>query len=220
VAPTFRERRLRSLLLPVLQTLAMRSHPVRILDVGGSTKYWRPILSELQYLKCEIVLLNFSENKAELDANSAGIFSFVSGDARNIQFADGSFDLVHSNSVIEHVGSWRDMEMMAKEMRRLAPAYFVQVPYFWFPFETHYQVPFIHWLPQQLQMRLFMRFGLGGTPRKTVSGAMTKAQYTNLLDGLQFRELFPDAIISRERFFGMTKSLVAIRRDLADNLCE
>jgi ubiquinone/menaquinone biosynthesis C-methylase UbiE len=211
VTSTFRERRLRSLLLPTLRLLERREQAIRILDIGGSANYWLPVLSDLQAMKCQILLLNRSAKEAGLESNSAEIFSFVVGDARSTGFADNSFDLVHSNSVIEHVGSWHDMEMMATEVRRLAPDYFVQVPYYWFPFETHYKALFVHWLPQQLQARLFMRFGFGGTPRKTVSGAMIKVQQTSLLDLLQFRALFPDARIARERFCGLTKSLIAIR---------
>jgi hypothetical protein len=184
-----------------------------MLDIGGSTAYWRSVEPELRALHCRVTLLNLSETDALSGEYAPDLFSFIAGDARKIPCADRAFDIVHSNSVIEHVGTWQDMAAMAAEVRRLADVYFVQVPYFWFPYETHFQAPFIHWLPPQLQTRLFMRFNLGDAPRPTVGGAMLKAQYTNLLDRLQFQALFPDADIVAERFYGLTKSLIALREN-------
>ncbi len=209
--PTFRERRLRRMLLPTLRKMAGATSPISILDVGGATSYWQGVIGELESLNCAIMLLNKSEQEAGFDLHSRPMFSFVQGDAREIPFPDGAFNLVHSNSVIEHVGTWQDMAMFAREVRRVGKSYFIQVPYFWFPFEPHFHAPFIHWLPQQLQLRLFMRFKLGDAPRRTVDAAMQKVQYTNLLDRSQLQALFPDAAIVRERFWGLTKSLVAIR---------
>jgi ubiquinone/menaquinone biosynthesis C-methylase UbiE len=135
---------------------------------------------------------------------------FVEGNACSLpQFPDNSFDLVHSNSVIEHVGSWTNMEAFAREVRRLAPRYYVQTPYQWFPFEPHWMAPFVHWLSVRARARWVMTF------RKAARGdygwAMRAIQAISLLDKTEMRYLFSDARHLDERFLGLTKSLLAIR---------
>ena len=81
----------------------------------------------------------------------------VVGDARQVQeFSDFAFDLAHSNSVIEHVGRWRDMAAMVLEVRRVARSYFAQTPYFWFPREPHARFPMLHWMPESWRYRILM----------------------------------------------------------------
>jgi hypothetical protein len=123
-----------------------------------------------------------------------------------------SHDLVHSNSVIEHVGIWDNMLRVAANVRRLAPAYFVQTPYFWFPIEPHFRVPLFHWLPESLRYRLILACSLGYHRKaSSVSDAVRSVQSAVLLDCRQYATLFPDAEIRCERFCGLTKSLMAIR---------
>ena len=67
------------------------------------------------------------------------IFSFVEGDGRNLSnFGDKTFDIAHSNSVLEHVGNWEDMHRFAGEIARVGRKYFVQTPSFWFPVAVSY----------------------------------------------------------------------------------
>jgi hypothetical protein len=140
-------------------------------------------------------------------------FRSIAGDGRALdQFQDQSFDVVHSNSVIEHVGGWREQWRMAREIRRLAPRYFVQTPNFWFPLEPHFRAPFIHWLPEPWRVSILMRWACGFHPRARSAGeARQMLDDARLVDARAMRELFPDAVVERERFAGFTKSLIAVR---------
>ena len=73
---------------------------------------------------------------------------WISRDATNLhEFGDASFDIAFSNSVIEHLSTFENQARMAAEVRRVARAYWVQTPNFWFPIEPHFLVPAWHWLP-------------------------------------------------------------------------
>jgi hypothetical protein len=143
--------------------------------------------------------------------------AFSQGDATELpQFADGQFDICFSNSVIEHVGDWQKMQGFAAETRRIGITYMVQTPYFWFPVEPHARSLFIHWLPESWAYRLLMRKRHGFWPKaESVVDAVAQVQSARMLDYRQFAALFPDGDISRERFAGLTKSLIAIRHDKA-----
>jgi Methyltransferase domain len=211
VASRIRRRRL-ALLVDVIEACRRRRDPVRILDLGGTEDYWRLLPgSLLESGALEVTLLNLPGNGApSADAR----FRFVEGDACALpDFETGAFDLVHSNSVLEHVGDWPRMVAFAREVRRLAPSYFVQTPYFWSPIEPHWMVPFFHWLPRPVRVGLFMRFDLGhGTRCETVGDAVLQVDSARLLDKRMFRCLFPDARHTTEYVLGVPKSLVAIRQ--------
>lgn len=78
-------------------------------------------------------------------------FSYVQGDGRNLPYTNNEFDIVFSNSVIEHVGTFEDQKRFAEEIRRVAKSYWVQTPNRHFPVETHLIAPFIHFLPRNFQ---------------------------------------------------------------------
>ncbi|MFM7404735.1 MAG: class I SAM-dependent methyltransferase [Erythrobacter sp.] len=124
--------------------------PCRVVDLGGGSAYWERV--GFQWLEAngfEVTCINYDSSELTRDITASGRISLIVGDACDLQeFEDDSFDIVHSNSVIEHVGGWTKMSSFAKEARRLAPAYYVQTPNFWFPVDPHfYRVPMIHWLP-------------------------------------------------------------------------
>jgi hypothetical protein len=163
---------------------------------------------ELDWKRIHVCIVNLSDNPIEVP----GLETIV-GDARSLnQFADRSFDVVHSNSVIEHVGRWGDMAAMAAEIRRLAPRYFVQTPYFWFPIEPHARFPLLHWMPESWRYRILMKRACGFWQRQPDLGrAVTAIQSNQMIDKRQMQFLFPDAKISFEWFFGFPKSLIAVK---------
>jgi Methyltransferase domain len=204
----FRARR-----FPMIEAMIADIHAkkgsCRIIDVGGRQEYWAPILPALSKYNAHITVINLEQTQPQ----GAKHFAFEFGNACKLDsHADNSFDLAHSNSLLEHVGTWRDMRNAANEMRRVAPAYYVQTPYFWFPLEPHFRVPFYHWLPEQLRYRLIMQSKLGYIGKAdSVDDAMERVQSACLLDKRQMVSLFPDSAVSFEKVLGLPKSLIARR---------
>ena len=180
----------------------------RILDVGGTEKYWGIAPDIVENKNVEIDLLNLNEATASKPNMRAMV-----GDVCDISWIDSNgYDLCHSNSLIEHVGSWQNMMKAASEIARVAPCYFVQTPYFWFPIEPHYRQPFVHWLPEQIRARMLMKRRRGYVDRKEdLHESMTAVQHLYLLDRMQLSHLFPDARIVSEKLGFITKSLMAIK---------
>jgi Methyltransferase domain len=207
----FRRRRL-SLLKDVIRKARVRGRKSKVLDIGGTYNFWYTWREEINWSEVEIVCLNHNPSHAEQGKSEIAV-NMVEGDARSLDFVDANeFDVAFSNSVIEHVGSWLDMTSMANEIRRVAPRYLVQTPYFWFPIEPHARTPFLHWLPEPAAYRIIMMRDCGFWKRQdTVSGAVRLVQSAHLLDARQMRTLFPDASLVHERFLGFTKSLIALR---------
>jgi hypothetical protein len=206
----FRKARARRVVELVEAAFAERGE-VRIIDLGGEPEYWRRLYDRnwLEARKVRITLVN--PQRFEVDDP---LFEAAVGDACALpEHPDLGFDLVHSNSVVEHVGDWPRMEAFAAEVRRLAPRYYVQTPYFWFPIEPHFSSPFFHWRSEQARARLLLKRRHGFAPRAGDMGqAMRDVQHARLLDKQQFRFLFPDAEHIDEKAVGLTKSLIAIRR--------
>lgn len=203
----FRVERFRLFKSIVAQILAEKGK-CHILDLGGTPIYWEQFGADLDWDRVRVCTVNLTQS----ETSHPKITSIV-GDARDGgRFQDLSFDVVHSNSVIEHVGRWNDMALMAKEVRRLAPRYFVQTPYFWFPIEPHARFPFLHWMPELWRYRILLKRTCGFWKQRLDVGEATKAiQSALLLDRRQLQFLFPDARIITEKFLGLTKSLIAVR---------
>jgi ubiquinone/menaquinone biosynthesis C-methylase UbiE len=184
---------------------------VRIIDLGGTERYWSILSTEiLDRFNVHVVLVNLAPQQTLTNDER---FTAVVGDACDLQeFEDGSFDIAHSNSVLEHVGGWNEMMEFSNEVKRVSRKHFVQTPYFWFPIEPHCMTPFLHWLPRPWQVSLVQRFSLGYWPRQeNLTHAMRQVDSSQLLDMKMFRELFGGSKISFETVFFLPKSMIAVK---------
>jgi hypothetical protein len=197
----------RKRLADLLRVIDAAPKPVRILDVGGTHTYWKVMgladRSDLTFTVVNIFPSEWPDSR----------FMWIVGDARDLsQFGDGEFDLVFSNSVIEHVGGYADQQRMAAEIRRVGKRYFVQTPNRYFPIEPHFLFPGFQFFPERTKVFLLKRFRLGWFPKaKTDEEALGYAREITLLSRTEFSQLFPDGRIIDERFAGLVKSFTAVR---------
>jgi SAM-dependent methyltransferase len=180
----------------------------RVLDIGGTSECW-----DLLSLRPHVTLLNTPRAKDDLSAAA----EWVAGDGRALPFRDGAFDVVFSNSVIEHVGDRHSQRRFASEVMRVGRAYWVQTPNRWFPVEQHLLTPLVHWLPQGWQTALVPRFNVWQiVARPSEDRRRFYIEHylrdVRLVSASELRGLFPGSRVIRERFWGWTKSLVAMNR--------
>ena len=180
--------------------------PLRILDIGGTTGFWEAA-GYADSARAEITLVNIYDQEQVHDNVRPH-----RGDATNLrEFSDGEFDLVFSNSVIEHLFRFENQAAMAEEVRRLAQRYWVQTPNYWFPLEPHFHFLGWQWLPSDIRVEILRRRDCGWrgrTPDR--EKARELVDEVQLLSRRQLESLFPGARIEAERFAGLVKSWMVI----------
>lgn len=176
--------------------------PLSILDVGGTVDFWKA--REVSQRNFRISVLNLTPTRF------LGEIRCIQGDARDMScFQNDEFDVVFSNSVIEHVGDFSDQKKMADEIQRVGRAYYVQTPNYYFPIEPHFLFPGFQFLPKTLQKRLVKNFSLGCSERaQTDEEAELLVNSVRLMTLDDLCQLFPQASTWKERIFGLDKSIV------------
>ncbi len=158
--------------------------------------------------KPKVIILNLEK---PIDFKDTKQFEFVKGNATNLEYPDKSFDIVYSNSVIEHLFTKENQVKMAKEIMRVGKKIYVQTPAKEFFVEPHLITPFIHWLPMKIQEKLMKNFTIWGIiTRPSKDYILNFLKERRLLTKKEFTELFPNCEIKVERFLFMPKSYIAI----------
>ncbi len=171
----------------------------RVLEVGcGVGRY----VEKLEDLAGSVTGLEYEPGRARAAADRMRVPTVVNAAAEALPFADGGFDLVLSNEVIEHVA---DDRLAACEMVRvLAPTGRIVVfcPNRWYPVEQHGvywrgryhfgNIPLVNYLPDPLRDRL--------APHVRT---YTRRRLRSLFRGLPVRE------VSHTRIFGGYDNIAA-----------
>jgi hypothetical protein len=180
--------------------MASVPRPVSILDVGGTERFWE-LMGWADDPDVRLHILNLEY----VESSNPAVRTLV-GDARDMpQFGDHEFDVVFSNSVIEHVGGLANQRRMADEVRRVGRRYFVQSPNRHFPMEPHFLIPFFQFFPYRMKVAT-VQYVKGVKDR---SVAERRAAEIELLSKKTMKELFPGADLYVERVAGLAKSYVA-----------
>jgi hypothetical protein len=180
---------------------------MRVLDLGGTPGYWRgaPVRP------ATVTVVNL--DPVQLAPRPGEPIAVVQGDACDLPDSVRAerFDLVVSNSVLEHVGGHARREQFAESVHAAAPHHWIQTPYRYFPIEPHWLFPGFQFLPVAAQTYVTRRWPLGHRHATDKATATTWALEAELVSITEMRYYFPGSKIWCERLAGLPKSLVAVR---------
>ncbi|ORW02721.1 class I SAM-dependent methyltransferase [Mycobacterium kyorinense] len=177
---------------------------MRVLDLGGTPESWRmaPVLPKSVTTVNLLPQQSWSPDIVAVHADACELPKSV---------AAQRFDLVFSNSLLEHVGGHARRQRLADNVQSLADRHWVQTPYRYFPVEPHWLFPGLQWLPYEARVQVSLRWNRGHIRTHTREEAQDKVDEIDLLGISQMRRYFPTSTIWFERFAGWVKSLVAIQ---------
>src|SRR5258705_6420009 len=163
-----------------------------ILDVGGLPSlngiagFWREYDDRF-----DITLVNMPGAFKNFNKTELSPFRLVEADVCNCDMLLGGYDIVFSNSVIEHVGSERRQEAFARFVRSAGSDFWVQTPSPLFPIEAHCDIPFWWFAPHQMRKRKISRWHRSGNQFLARQMASTRpisaSRLRYLLPGVRFR---------------------------------
>lgn len=194
--------------------LAMESFPdladMSVLDLGGTVQAWE----RAPVRPAHVTVLNLTEPGESASDAIVPLMGDACDAAAVLAAAGGrtTFDLVFSNSVLEHLGGHANRSRFADSARTLAPRHWIQTPYRYFPVEPHWLFPGMQLLPLALRARIAATWPLSHSPSPDLARATSAALWTELISVTELRHYFPDSEIAHERVLGLTKSIIAIRR--------
>lgn len=178
---------------------------MNVIDLGGRVETW----SNAPVRPAHVHVVNLEQPPAETPTWA----DVDHGDACQLPdpIAQRRYDLVFSNSVIEHVGGHERRLRFAETVHRLADAHWIQTPYRYFPVEPHWIAPGMQFLPVWARVRVARAWPLAAVPDRDIAAATRNVLWTELLDKTQLRHYFPDSRVRAERMAGLAKSLIAYR---------
>src|SRR6266508_2200877 len=181
-----------------MQRFDVKPHET-VLDIGVTSDRIYDVSNYFERLypfKNRVVALGL-DDASFLETTYPGV-KFVQANALDIPFRDGSFDLIHSSAVLEHVGSFENQAKMVAECFRVARrGLCVTTPNRWFPVEFHTRLPLVHWLPPRVCRAIFRQVGYGFFADERNLNLMSRTQLQKTaerMDGWRF-EILPAKVL-------------------------
>jgi hypothetical protein len=179
----------------------------RILDVGGLPDHLNGLPGMWELIKADlhITLLNLPGSFSRFKPHQLAPYAIIEADVCRLpeSFAN-KFDIIFSNSVIEHVGSKRRQILFADFVRGAGVGYWVQTPSIVFPLEAHCDLPFWWCYPLHCKKALVRRWNKNGRPSLAKQMASTRPITARTLS-----RLFPGCSLFTETVAGIPKSIAA-----------
>lgn len=191
---------------------------MRLLDVGAQinpNSHEEHQLIDTYPWKHNFAVVNISEEHVSAIKKRYPEVEAVVCDACELPWADKSFDVVFSNAVIEHLGSFERQKTMPAEIMRVGKQWFVTTPNRWFPFEFHMRLPFVTWLPGNSYLRIGNIISYNHIRGKYMFGA--KREDLRLMSARELEECFPGSKIIKQRVTFMAETLIAVGGNIAGN---
>lgn len=177
-----------------------------VIDLGGTAEAWR----RAPVRPASVHVINL---EVEQEADVPPWMRIDRADACNLprHIRNGNYDLVFSNSVIEHVGGHSQRRLFAETVCGLADRHWVQTPYRYFPIEPHWLFPGFQFLPLAARAAVSRHWPLAYSRPSGREESIRQAISVELVSRTEMGLYFPASTIGSERIFGLTKSLVAIK---------
>ena len=142
-----------------------------------------------------------------LEKKYPNIKNFIVGDGTNTNFKDMSFDIVHSNATLEHVGSYNNQIAFVKEAWRVSKKHvFIQTPNRFYPIDFHTNLPLIHWLPKKIHRKILKFIGLNFYSTEENLNLLSESNLINICKKLNIKNI---KIIKHKLLF-MTSNLILV----------
>jgi hypothetical protein len=176
-----------------------------VIDLGGTAEAW--LRAPVRPAHVHVVNLEAgpSDTPAWIRADQADACDLPS------HIRNSNYDVVFSNSVIEHVGGHSQRMRFAEAVHKLADGHWVQTPYRYFPIEPHWLFPGFQFLPLPLRAEISHRWPLAHTRSQDRQDGLQAAMGVELLGRTEMASYFPDSTLRTERVAGLVKSLIATK---------
>ncbi|MCP4414164.1 MAG: methyltransferase domain-containing protein [Gammaproteobacteria bacterium] len=160
---------------------------MKILDLGGQPCIW-----DFIDIPLDITCLNLP-GVAFKDHITHHNITYTEGDACNMPgISTGQYDLVFSNSAIEHVGNIEKRKQFAKEVLRISKNFWIQTPSKAYPLEAHCGMPFWWFYPDRFRSFFLKKW------KKKLPAWTEMVAGTTIVSKKELISLFPTGKIKTE----------------------